>query len=249
MLLSVDWDAFSGTRELVFDAPIWGTRDREEDRLEAWRSRVGRRGGAGWAALEEDFPLYPGWEALRRYAGIPTWVTLSHADAWAWLERFPGEDVLNLDSHHDLASFSGDPARLRPGNWAGLGLRAGLIGRYTCVYPAWHAGLPVAEGFDLGRTGGELAALLPPSRLPPEVLARVTLTRAAASPEPAPSESALPGAALPDPAEVRGVLLVQSPAWTSPAHDAAFASLAGALQAAPLVPPLARPWGSGRSSP
>lgn len=234
MLLSVDWDAFSGTRELVFDAPVWGTRDREGDRLEAWRSRVGKRGGAGWAALEEDFPLYPGWEALRRYAGVPAWVTLSHADAWAWLERFPGEDVLNLDSHHDLASFSGDPARLRPGNWAGLGLRAGLIGHYTCAYPAWHAGLPVAEGFDLGRTAAELAPLLPP-----EVLARVTLTRSAAPPE----------AALPDPAEVRAVLLVQSPAWTSPAHDAAFAALAGALRAAPLVAPLRRPWVPGPPSP
>ncbi|MFC5847085.1 arginase [Deinococcus petrolearius] len=225
MLLSIDWDAFSGPRELVFDAPIWGTRDREEDRLAAWRSRAARRGGAGWGALEDDFPLYPGWEALAAYAGAPAWVTLSHADAWAWLERFPGEDVLNLDSHHDLASFSGDPARLRPGNWAGLGLRAGLIRQYTCVYPAWHAGLPVAEGFDLERTGAELAPLLAP-----ELLARVTLTRAAS-----------PGSGLPDPAEVRAVLLVQSPAWTSPAHDGAFAALAGALRAAPLAPPLVRP--------
>lgn len=222
MLLSVDWDAFSGTRELVFDAPVWGTRDRDQDRLGAWEARAVRRGGGGWAALEEEFPLYPGWEALTAYAGVPAWITLSHADAWAWLERFPGEDVLNLDSHHDLASFSGDPARLRPGNWAGLGLRAGLIGHYTCAYPEWHARLPVAEGFDLERTGAELAPLLPP-----EVRARADLTRAAP---------------LPDPAEVRAVLLVQSPAWTSPAHDAALWALAGALNAAPLVPPLHRPW-------
>jgi hypothetical protein len=222
MLLSVDWDAFSGPRELVFDAPIWGSRDRDEDRLEAWRSRVGKRGGAGWAALAQDFPLYPGWEALTVYTGAPTWVTVSHADAWSWLERFPSEDVWNLDSHHDLASFSGDPARLRPGNWAGLGLRAGLIRRYTCAYPEWHAVLPVAEGFDLERVAAELAPLLAP-----DLRARVTLTR---------------GAALPDPAEVRAVLLVQSPAWTSPAHDVAFAALAAALEAEPLVSPLDRPW-------
>lgn len=221
MLLSVDWDAFSGTRELVFDAPIWGTRDREHDHLEAWRARAEKRGGGGWAALEADFPLFPGWEGLRAYAGVPTWMTLSHADAWSWLEQFPGEDVFNLDSHHDLASFSGDGARLRPGNWAGLGLRAGLIRRYTCAYPAWHAGLPVTEGFDLDRTWGELTPLLPP-----ELLARVTLGRDL--PWPAPSE-------------VRALLLVQSPAWCSPAHDPALFALAAALQATPLQPPLVRP--------
>ena len=54
LLLSIDWDAFSGTRELVFDAPIWGTRDREEDRLQAWRDRARRRGGPGWARSPAD---------------------------------------------------------------------------------------------------------------------------------------------------------------------------------------------------
>ncbi|MBZ9713935.1 arginase [Deinococcus multiflagellatus] len=229
MLLSVDWDAFSGTRELVFDAPIWGTRDREEDRLAAWTARAQRRGGEGdpaapWAALDADFPLYPGWAALRAYAGVPTWLTLSHADAWAWLERFPGHAVLNLDSHHDLASFSGDPARVRPGNWAGLGLRSGLIRQVNTLYPHWHAGLPVAEGFDLARTWTEVSPLLPA-----DLHGRVTLTRQAA-----------PGAGLPDPAEVRALLLVQSPAWTSPAHDPALRELAGALRAQVLVPPLWR---------
>ena len=90
LLLSIDWDAFSGTRELVFDAPIWGTRDREEDRLKAWRERVRKRGGQGWEGLAADFPLYPGWEALERYAGVPTHVTLTHADAWEWLAASPG---------------------------------------------------------------------------------------------------------------------------------------------------------------
>lgn len=220
MLLSVDWDAFSGTRALVFDAPIWGTRDREHDRLDAWRERAARRGG-GWAALAEDFPLYPGWEALERYAGAPAFSVLSHADAWAWLERFPGQDVLNVDSHHDLASFSGDGARLRPGNWAGLGLRAGLIRTYTCLYPAWHADLPVAEGHDLNRTWAELGGVLPP-----EVLERVTLRR---QPDP------LGG--WPDATDVVSTLLVQSPAWTNPAHDRAFRALCTRLHCAVLSSP------------
>ncbi|MFC6802355.1 arginase [Deinococcus caeni] len=224
MLLSIDWDAFSGTRELVFDAPIWGTRDREEDRLDAWTARARRRGGT-WAALDADFPLYPGWEALRAYAGVPAFVTLSHADAWTWLETHPGLDVLNLDSHHDLGSRSGDPARVRPGNWAGLGLARGLIRTVTTLYPDWHADLPVAEGFNLDRTRGELVDLLPDA-----LLDRVTLTRQARS-----------GADLPDPVRVTSLLLVQSPAWTNPAHDPAFLALAAELRATPIVPPLARP--------
>ena len=224
VLLSIDWDAFSGTRQLVFDAPIWGTRDREEDRLDAWTARARKRGGT-WAALDADFPLYPGWEALRAYAGVPAFVTLSHADAWTWLETHPGLDVLNVDSHHDLGSRSGDPARVRPGNWAGLGLARGLIGHVTTLYPDWHADLPVAEGHDLDRTRGEIRDLLPPA-----LLDRVTLTR-----------QARPGAGLPDPARVTSLLLVQSPAWTNPAHDAAFLALAADLRAAPIVPPLARP--------
>lgn len=226
MLLSLDWDAFSGTRELVFDAPIWGTRDREPDRVEAWRGRARKRDpqAPGWTALDADFPLYPGWEALERYAGISAHVTLTHADAWAWLEAFPGRDVLNVDSHHDLASRSGDPARVRPGNWAGLSLRAGRMRDYTCLYPNWHAEVPVAEGHDLERTRKELEPLLAP-----EVLARARLAR-----------MAHPADALPDPAEVTALLLVQSPAWTNPAHDAAFFRLARVLGALPITPPLDR---------
>ncbi|WP_415790713.1 arginase, partial [Deinococcus saxicola] len=180
---------------------------------------VRKRGGEEWAVLDTDFPLYPGWQALEQYAGIPAFVALSHADAWGWLERFPGHDVLNIDSHHDLASFSGDAARVRPGNWAGLGLRAGLIRRYTCLYPPWHAALPVAEGYDLNRTRAELEPLLP------ELLGRVTLTRP------------LP---LPPPAEVEALLLVQSPAWTNPAHDAEFLDLAQLLKCETLTQPMHR---------
>lgn len=228
MLLSVDWDALSGTRELVFDAPIWGTRDRPEDRLEAWHERRRRRGGPqqnpggaqDWSALEADFPLYPGAQALRGYAGVPTWAALSHAEAWGWLDRFGVQDVLNIDSHHDLYSGSGDPTRVRPGNWAGLALAAGKVRHYTCQYPAWHAGLPVAEGHDLERTAAEVAA-----HLPPDLVRRVTLRR---------------GDVWPEPAQVTALLLVQSPAWTSPAHDPAFWSLVRSLGATLLDRPLDR---------
>ncbi|MGY2894143.1 arginase [Deinococcus sp. UYEF24] len=226
MLLSIDWDAFSGPAEFVFDAPIWGTPDREYDRLEAWRVRAKKRGGTDWNALETDFPLYPGWEALTRYAGLPGHVTLSHASAEEWLALYPGREVLNIDSHHDLYSGSGDPARWRPGNWAGLGLTSGLISRYTARYPDWHAGLPVTEGFDLARTTEEVRAALAP-----DVLSRVSLER---------------GPQLPPADQVEAVLLVQSPAWSSPAHDAAFFGLAAALgsggQGAEVLglPPLSR---------
>ncbi len=218
MLLSIDWDAYSGCVEHVFDAPIWGTSDREDDRLEAWRRRAAKRGGGGgWTALEPDFPLYSGWRELGRYVGRPALVILSHASAEDWLLRYPGREVLNIDSHHDLYSQSGDPARWRPGNWAGLGLASGLIARYTVCYPEWHAGLLVAEGHDLTRTQGELKAALEP-----DVLSRVRLQR---------------GPQLPPADQVEAVLLVQSPAWSSPAHDAAFSALAETLSAKSLGPP------------
>ncbi len=232
MLLSFDWDASSGCRELVFDAPIWGSPDRESDRLAAWQTRALKRGAGatGWAALDADFPLYSGWEAFEQYAGLPAFVAWSHAHAWAWLEQFPGREVLNIDSHHDLTSLSGDPAKLRPGNWAGLGLAAGLISRYEVRYPAWHAELPVAEGFDLARTERELAA-----HLSAEVLDRVMLSRSDSLPQGDISP-------LPPKREVEALLLVQSPSWTSPAHDPAFLGLASALGAQVLSGPYLRPW-------
>lgn len=222
MLLSVDWDAFSGTRELVFDAPIWGTADREADRLSVWQERAHKRGGA--AGLAQDFPLYSGWERLREYAGVPTFLTLSHADAWDWVGRFGPQPVLNVDSHHDLASFSGDAARVRPGNWAGLALAQGRIERYTCLYPDWHADLPVAEGYDLERTRAEVTPLLSP-----EVARKVKLTR-----------QAHPADGWPAPSQVTALLLVQSPAWCSPLHDETLLNLAAELGAVTLTPPLER---------
>ncbi|ANE44538.1 hypothetical protein [Deinococcus puniceus] len=239
MLLSIDWDAYSGCADLVFDAPIWGTRDLPADREEAWQARTLRRNpeAQDWTPLDADFPLYPGWEALERYAGCPAWVTLSHADAWGWLEEHAARtgsvpDVLNIDSHHDLASRSGDGTRVRPGNWAGLGLGGGLIRNYTCLYPAWHTALAVAEGFDLERTHAEIAGLLSSETLPPALLPRLALRRMTHSTD-----------GLPDPAEVSGVLLVQSPAWTNPAHDPAFWQLAEHLNAHRVVAPLYRKWG------
>ena len=223
MLLSVDWDAYSGCADLVFDAPIWGTPDREHDRLTRWKERAAKRGGSDWHALDADFPLYGGWQALAQYAGLPVFSALSHEQAREWLRAFPGRDVLNIDSHHDLSNRRGDPQRWRPGNWAGLGLAAGLIGRYTARYPEWHAGLLVAEGHDLPRTRHELEAALTPG-----VLERVTLERSSL---------------LPAPTEVEALLLVQSPAWTNPAHDAALFGVLHALGALPLgEPPLERPW-------
>ena len=47
MLLSLDWDASSGCRELVFDAPIWGSPDREPDRLAAWQTARPQTGCGG----------------------------------------------------------------------------------------------------------------------------------------------------------------------------------------------------------
>ncbi len=224
MLLSIDWDAYSACRELVFDAPIWGSPDRAYDRLEAWQARALKRDpqAQGWAALEHDFPLVEGWARLRQYAGRPAFVAWSHAHAWTWLEQFPGRDVLNIDSHHDLYSASGDPARLRPGNWAGLGLAAGLIARYTASYPAWHAQVPVTEGYDLERTRNELRAQLSGADL-----RRVRLRR---------------DSPLPPKHEVEALLLVQSPSWSSPAHDPAFVELAGAWGASALSEPCVRHW-------
>lgn len=224
MLLSLDWDAYSGCRELVFDAPIWGTPDREYDRSAAWQARALKRNpqAQSWEVLDADFPLYAGWQDWAQYAGRPAAVCWSHAHAWQWLEQFPGREVLNVDSHHDLYALSGDTGKLRPGNWAGLGLAANLISRYRVQYPAWHGGVPVAEGHDLERTWAELG-----SHLGKEVRGRLNLSRAGT---------------LPPKHEVEAVLLVQSPSWSSPAHDAAFVGLVNKLRAKPISSPYSRHW-------
>lgn len=226
MLLSVDWDYYSGAADEVFDGPLWGTADHERDRLDLWRERARRRlpEADGWSVLNADFPLYGDPLELLAYRGLPTFVTWTHADAWRWLDDWPERDVVNLDSHHDLYSLSGDPGRVRPGNWAGRALEHGKVRHYTCVYPAWHEGVRVAEGFDLSRTWEEVRAATDRSLWP-----HMTLTR---------------GAALPAPADVEAVLLVQSPSWTNPAHDDLLARLVRELAATPLAATLTRPWSS-----
>jgi hypothetical protein len=214
VLLSVDWDYFSGCAEHIFDAPIWGTGDTAFDRLEAWRERAAKRGGD----LETDFPMLEDWRVLLQLAGLPTYATLSHADGYTLLEELQVSRVVNLDSHHDLYSQSGNAARVRAGNWVGLALAHGLVQHYTCIYPSWHAQLPVAEGFDLERTWQEIGGRFGQDA--------VHLERR--------------GVETVDLSGFTAVLLVQSPAWTSPNHDAAFLELCQKLGATFLEPPLMR---------
>ncbi len=213
VLLSVDWDFFSGCLEHVFDAPIWGSKDTEYDRTEAWFERAKKRNGN----LSTDFPLLEDWRWLLQFTGIKTLATLSHADAYGVLENLDCSSVTNLDSHHDLFSSSGDPKRVRAGNWAGLALENGLIQNYTCVYPTWHEHVRVTEGYDLTRTQTELGS---------RFTANIKLER-----------TALAQLELKD---IKMILLVQSPAWTNPEHDPMFFELCAALRADFLTKPLKR---------
>ena len=207
-LLSVDWDYYSGSLEHVFDSPLWGTPDLEFDRLQRWRDRTRVRGGSSFEALRHDFPLFGNPRELLRFAGVPTFAVSSHAAAYRLLERLDCSSVINLDSHHDLFSSSGDPSRVRPGNWAGLALENGLIESYSCIYPAWHSAVRVTEGFDLERTWSEMGART--------WLDRVSLLH---------DEGIL---ALLEP---NFVLLILSPAWSNPLYDQAFLELAHGLNA------------------
>ncbi len=217
MLLSVDWDYFSGSTELVFDSPFWGTRDTEFDRTEAWVTRVQKRGDKTFEVLRQDFPLFGNPFALEKFAGVACYATLNHSDAYGLLEKLKPSSVVNLDSHHDLFSLSGDPNRVRPGNWAGLALEHGLISSYTCIYPDWHEHVRVTEGYDLERTRAEL-----PNRFSSLDL---KLER---------------GNLNLEILEVEAVLLVQSPAWTNPLYDSVFLALCQKLNAEFIVPPLMR---------
>lgn len=230
MILSVDWDTFSGCREFVFDAPIWGTADLEFDRLKRWNERVIKRGGRpyeppyqaeSWRVLDDDFPLYDGWQSLMHYQGIPTFAVLSHDDIWPILERFRHLPVLNIDSHHDLYNQNGPQTSLRPGNWAGLALEADLISYYTCQYPVWHAHLPVSEGYDLTRTWDEIR------QHTQERLRKydIFLTRANK---------------WPISSQVTVLILVQSPSWTNPKHDEQFIKIVKTLNATILTKLLIR---------
>ena len=144
----------------------------------------------------------------------------------ALIEGLGISSVVNLDSHHDLYSLSGDPKRVRPGNWAGLALEHGLISSYTCIYPAWHENVRVTEGFDLHRTKLEL-----PSRfLDFEIELQL-------------------GDLKLEPEDISAVLLVQSPAWTNPLYDSVFLELCQILKAQILSPILERPFRHDSKSP
>jgi hypothetical protein len=207
-LLSVDWDFFSGSLEHVFDSPLWGSPDLEFDQLECWRERSLARGGSSFEILRHDFPLFGNPRELLRFVGVPTFAVSSHDAAYNLLERLNCSSVINLDSHHDLFSSSGDPKRVRPGNWAGLALEHGLIESYSCVYPSWHIDVRVTEGFDLKRTWSELGARAWRDR--------VSLSR---------EESVL------ERLELQAILLVLSPSWSNPLYDPSFFELARGLQA------------------
>jgi hypothetical protein len=209
-LLSVDWDFFSGSREQVFDSPLWGTPDLEFDRCQRWRERATVRNGLGFEVLRLDFPLFGEPRDLLNFAGVPAFAVASHDAAHGLLERLNCSSVINLDSHHDLFSSSGDPTRVRPGNWAGLALEHGLIESYSCVYPPWHAEVRVSEGFDLERTWSEIGAR--------DWRDRVSLSRGY-------NFDHL------EPAAVRAVILVLSASWTNPCFDVDFFALARAFGA------------------
>lgn len=219
VLLSIDWDHYSGMIEHVFDSPFWGTPDLEYHRHERWWDLAHRRNG-GLEILKGDFPLYGDPHELLRYRGKPVSVALSHDSAWDWLAGFEVCEVVNVDSHHDLFSLSGDPELVRPGNWAGLGLKREKILQYTCIYPEWHSGVRVTEGFDLERTWQEVEP-----HFSKELAKRIRLKR---------------GDALPDPEQVQAVLLVQSPAWTNPLFDGVFFELVEQLQAVQITSPIWR---------
>ena len=217
MLLSVDWDYFVGSADLIFDSPLWGTADTVFERGTAWSVRAIKRGGSSFEVLREDFPLLVNPKPLEGLAGVPCFACVTHSDAYGLLQRLEIKKVLNLDSHHDLFSSSGDPKRVRPGNWAGLALEHGVIDAYICRYPAWHADLRVTEGSDLERTRAELPTKFSSLNL--------TLERG--------------GLELPQ-SEIEAVLLVQSPAWTNPLFDPDFLELCAALNAELLEIPLER---------
>jgi hypothetical protein len=217
MLLSLDWDYFVGSADLIFDSPLWGTADTVLERDAAWSARAVKRGGSSFETLREDFPLLVSPKPLEGLVGVPCFACVTHSDAYDLLRRLEIRQVLNFDSHHDLYSSSGDPQRVRPGNWAGLALERGVIDAYTCRYPVWHSDLRVTEGFDLERTRSELPAKFSSFNL--------TFERG--------------GLELPR-SEIEAVLLVQSPSWTNPLFDPDFLELCAVLNAEFLEPPLER---------
>ncbi len=219
----------------MFDSPFWGTRDTDFDRFGAWEARAFKRGGSGFEVLRDDFPLFGNPFELLNFAGLPCYVTLSHGDAYDLIKDLGISSIINLDSHHDLFSSSGDPKRVRPGNWAGLAIEHGLISSYTCIYPAWHENVRVTEGFDLSRTRLEL-----PNRFSSGGWSETI-------------PHAIPdlqrGMIELEPADFSAVLLVQSPAWTNPLYDSVFLELCQILKAQILTPTLERSFGHDSKMP
>jgi hypothetical protein len=227
-LLSVDWDYFSGSLEHVFDSPLWGSPDLEFDRLERWRERARVRGGSSFEILRHDFPLFGNPLELLQFVGVPTFAVSSHNTAYGLLEKLNCSGVINLDSHHDLFSSSGDPNRVRPGNWAGLALEHGVIESYSCIYPVWHSDVRVTEGFDLHRTWTELGTRAWHDR--------ISLSHHASTFETL------------EPASVQAILLVLSPSWSNPLYDPLFLEIARGLSAE-IEPGLAcRSWNTDADS-
>lgn len=236
-LLSVDWDYYAGSAPLVFDSPLWGSPDLAYHRHGRWCDLARKRGGSDYQVLAQDFPLLGDPWALAAYAGVPCFAAASHDRAWFWLQdqiqkwhdqncnagaQQPSIAVYNLDSHHDLYSSSGNPQRLRPGNWAGLALQAGLIQHYHCLYPSWHQDVAVAEGFDLARTTAECQPHLA------EVWPRVHLSRTDRLPT-----------------NIDGLLLVQSASWSNPLYDEVWQQLLSLLQAELIEDIPLRPFRAG----
>ena len=249
MLLSVDWDYYAGSSEHVFDSPLWGSPDLEYHRHERWRELAQKRGGSvrtrapvsvrtrapvsSFEALREDFPLYGNPLELLILEGLPCFAALSHESGIDWLERVQQaspQALLNLDSHHDLYSSSGDASRVRPGNWVGHALERGLISHYTCLYPSWHSSVAVSEGFDVERTWSEIGARASREQVSLERLEQGRTLESAIVP------------LFTSLRDVSSVLLVQSPAWTSPLYDPIFLELIQRLEAQILTPPMARAW-------
>lgn len=221
MWLSVDWDYYTGMREHVFDSPFWGTSDGEYQRHDRWLELCHTRGGTPFECLREDFPLYGDPLELLQFMGLPCWVMLSHESAYSLLEhKNTSRTLINLDSHHDLYSSSGNPQIIRAGNWAGHALTRGLISNYTCIYPQWHSQVMMTEGYDLERTWQEMGE---------HTVGRCFDRQKVHLERQEPTDLTL--------LEISGIFLVQSPAWTNPLYDPIFFELCEKLQA--------RVWGEG----
>ncbi|MFN8509727.1 MAG: arginase [Deinococcaceae bacterium] len=231
-ILSIDWDFFCGSREHVFDSPLWGSLDRDYERSERWQALAQKRGGTSFCILEEDFPLFGNPEQLGALKGFPCHVMVSHEHALDILKRNPEPcELFNFDAHHDLFSLSGDPKQVRPGNWVGHALSQGLIAKYACFYPFWHQDVRVSEGYDLDRTWEEIDGRCDAFSVELNRLSLETFCW----------HNPL-GIDRVGPAKSTEVFLVQSPAWSNPLYDGVFWKWVTYLEAQIQSEPLWRSW-------